>query len=367
MGLLFESYTADILVILVSTVLGLYYYGTKTFSYWKRFGIKYVEPLPFFGNSIDAMLTGKPMAMLSRDVYNFFPGEKYIGMFMLRTPTLFIRDPYLITRVMIKDFSHFYNRANKPNEELDPLSAHLVFLTDQRWKNLRYKLTPVFSSGKLKTMYDQLDECAGEMESYFSDSIKRNNLLEMRDCMAKFTTDVIGSCAFGLQFNALKDPDSEFRRVGKQLFKPSYRNTIITVLAAVHPLLPRILKLKMIAPEIENFYMNFIRDTVQYREQNNIKRNDFIQMLIDIRKEDASGASKFVKNTNPKKKTDETENKEGTNTINIISIFLLEIKYWGQPHDKTQTQRCEMCTLQTPRHVCSDLSKLHARSRVLYV
>lgn len=310
MGLIFESSVVDILLLLTASILYLYYFATKRFNHWKRLGIKYIKPIPFFGNTLETAVGIKSGAVSHQDMYNTFPDEKYFGIFMLRSPTLFIRDPAIIHRILIKDFSHFYNRGTSFDEELDPLSAHLVNLTDQRWKNLRYKLTPVFSSGKLKTMYNQLEECANEMEQFFSEAVKKNNLLELRESMAKFSTDVIGSCAFGLQFNALKDPDSEFRRRGREIFRPSYRSLIKFFLRSVHPSIPRILKLKLLTKDTEQFYLNFVKDTVQQREANNIKRNDFIQLLIEIRKEDASGPSQFVQNKYVNGHTDEPPNKE---------------------------------------------------------
>lgn len=42
--------------------------------------------------------------------------------------------------------------------------------------------------------------------------------IECRDLCAKYTTDVIGVFAFGLNMNALSDEESEFRKFGKSLF-----------------------------------------------------------------------------------------------------------------------------------------------------
>ena len=176
-------------------------------------------------------------------------------------------------------------------------------------------------------MYSQVEECANEMTQFFHDSIKsKNNLLEMRECMARFTTDVIGSCAFGLQFNALKDPDSQFRKMGRQLFSPptfrSHFNRMMKLfLTALHPKLPRLLNFRTSSRETEQFYIKFIKDTINYREENNIVRNDFIQMMMEIRKEDAAGASEFVQNKYANRDVTGPVKKEGTNIYYIFIYF----------------------------------------------
>lgn len=272
-------------------IFALYYFSIKTFNHWKELGIKYVKPVPFFGNTMLTTFRKKSPALNQQEIYSLYPNEKFVGMFMFRTPLLLIRDPQLVHLILTKDFSHFYDRGITVDERVDLLSSHLVNLKGQKWKSLRSKLTPAFSSGKLKSMCFQLGECADTLDQYLDDLVSSGNSQDLREIMAKFATDVIGSCAFGLQFNTLKDPNSEFRKMGQEIFKPSIRFLAKFVARTFHQNLPYILNLKFLSHEVETFFLDFVKNTVKEREERNVERKDFIQLLIERRKEDLTSGS----------------------------------------------------------------------------
>lgn len=49
---------------------------------------------------------------------------------------------------------------------------------------------------------------------------------EFRDIFARYTTDIIASCAFGVQVNSLRNPECEFRKNSRSI-------TTFTLLRAV--------------------------------------------------------------------------------------------------------------------------------------
>jgi len=49
------------------------------------------------------------------------------------------------------------------------------------------------------------------------------------------------------------------------------------------PKLSAKLRIKTLPPEIEEFYLSIVRETIDYRVRNKINRNDFMDMLIDIK------------------------------------------------------------------------------------
>lgn len=72
------------------------------------------------------------------------------------------------------------------------MSAHLVHIEGDKWKNLRAKLTPTFSSAKLKMMVPTILNVAEHFKDTLNKDIQKNSVVEMKDLLARFTTDIIG-------------------------------------------------------------------------------------------------------------------------------------------------------------------------------
>jgi cytochrome P450 family 6 len=292
--ILFDSLAFNILISILIVLVTLYYIITKKYDYWRQRNVKFVKPVPLFGNTMSTILRKKSSAILQLEQYKLFPEERYIGIFFFMSPFLMIRDPQLIHQILIKDFTHFYDRGMVYDERLDLLSSHLVNLKGQKWKSLRSKLTPAFSSGKLKSMSYLLEECANSLSDYLDNLCSSTISNDMREIMAKFSTDVIGSCAFGLQFNTLRDPDSQFRKMGQRVFKPSLRFIIRIIARVFHPSLPYYLNLKILDKDVEKFFYDFVRDAIHRREGNKTDKKDFIQLLVELRNEDLTAAKKIT-------------------------------------------------------------------------
>jgi len=107
--------------------------------------------------------------------------------------------------------------------------------------------------------------------------------IEVREFMAKFTTDVIGSCAFGLQFHSMTEESSDFRVMGKKVMDPSKMVSLARMLRCFFPALFRVLKLRTFPKEVNDFFISVVADTLRHRQLNNIRREDFLDALSEIR------------------------------------------------------------------------------------
>jgi cytochrome P450 family 6 len=83
--------------------------------------------------------------------------------------------------------------------------------------------------------------------------------------MSRFTTDVIASCAFCINSNSLKDPDSEFGRRVRSVFKFSVKKGLAMLFAWFAPCINYIFLLGFVEDNINKYVRQSIWSTVEYR------------------------------------------------------------------------------------------------------
>ncbi|XP_043204918.1 probable cytochrome P450 6a13 [Amphibalanus amphitrite] len=106
--------------------------------------------------------------------------------------------------------------------------------------------------------------------------------IELKDCFGRFTMDNIASCAFGVNCNSFKDPNTEFANNAAKLFEEptgfaAVRLILLVLLGnAVQKILPDPLK------PVNRFFSSVIKRTINERQTSN-QRKDFLQLLLDTK------------------------------------------------------------------------------------
>lgn len=264
-----------------------WYYTKSTFGYWQKLKIKFVKPTPLFGNIASFMLKQKSLQQSIDDIYRELYDEPYGGTFLMRDPQLMVKDPALVHAILVKDFKHFQNRVSDSfmvddNKSLNPISGHLVQTNDERWRILRQKMSPLFSSGQLKHMYDQICYCVDLLTQYIDKRMDGTSVdLAIKPEVEKFTIDVIGTCAFGIECDSLKSND-EFTHMCRESINFSITSVIRLILATINRRLPSLLKIPTMPKKVTDFFQNLALDTVEYRRQNGVVRKDILQLLMNL-------------------------------------------------------------------------------------
>lgn len=115
------------------------------------------------------------------------------------------------------------------------------------------------------------------------EAINTGRKLETCALCNRYICDVIGSVAFGLDCKALTSDKSELLEIGEKVFHISGLETLRFFFVNSFMGLSRSLKLKSVKPEYSSFFIETVRQAIEYRETNNVKRNDFLNSLIQLK------------------------------------------------------------------------------------
>lgn len=120
------------------------------------------------------------------------------------------------------------------------------------------------------------------------DEARQHEELDIKDLCARWTTDVIGTCAFGIECNSLENPDAEFMSYGRRIFAKPRHGPLIMSFLDDYKTIGRALHFKKYSDDVTSFFMKVVHDTVDYREKNNVERNDFMDILIKLKNQKPS-------------------------------------------------------------------------------
>lgn len=84
---------------------------------------------------------------------------------------------------------------------------------------------------------------------------------------------------------------------------------------ALAPNLIGLLKVRSIKKEHADFFFNVVNETVKYREDNNIQQNDFLDLLLKIKR-----GHNLASEEDSKSIFEQDSNKEGTQFISYCKV-----------------------------------------------
>jgi cytochrome P450 family 6 len=248
--------------------------------YWSRRGFVQLKPKFFVGDIGKLFLLNKSIAEIYGEIYEKTKNESIVGLYFLYRPALMVNDTKLIQNILVKDFPYFTNHGLYMDEVRDPLSGHLFSLRDEKWKNLRSKISPLFSTAKLKLMFPTFIDCAANLQNHVEKCAKSDyNIIGIRDLLARYTTDIIASVAYGCDNDSINDPENIFRKMGAKVFEPNLKTGIRALTVFLTPMLASFFGIRSVDKDVEDFMFEMVKETIAYREKHNRRRNDFMQVL----------------------------------------------------------------------------------------
>lgn len=171
-------------LIVPTIVIVIYAYLRYTFTHWKRKKVPYLKPTIPWGN---LSMVARRKTSFGINLMRLYESTKepIVGIYLLFRPALLVRDPELVKKVLAADFNSFHDRGIFCNAKIDPLSETLFAMPGRRWKVLRTRLSPTFTSGKLKGMLPTIMAEGKHLQTYLEPMADNGEVVDMKDILSR--------------------------------------------------------------------------------------------------------------------------------------------------------------------------------------
>ncbi|CAG9806321.1 unnamed protein product [Chironomus riparius] len=291
-----KLFTLFVLIILILIVI-TYCYVKKKYSFFETHGVPYLKPQFPFG-SLQKVGSSIHMFEFLITSYNQFKRVgKIAGFYNVFEPIYLITDIEVMKAITVKDFNKFVNRGIFVNEENEPLTGHLFAIEGDRWKFIRKRLRPAFTSQRLISMYSKISRLGCKLVESIEKSTKSEKVsIDIKNVATRFTIDIISSVAFGMDSETLNDKNEELLDMFKEVIGANRPNVVKFLILSAFPNLAKILKIRLFSDKLSDFFAKEVGGNIKVRERISENPNDFLSFLIKL-KNTASSSRKTRKLT----------------------------------------------------------------------
>lgn len=220
------------------------------------------------------------------------------GLYEFFRPILVINDPDVIKHILVKDFEHFSNRRKfdrkASTKERDMVSMEMLSVKNsEEWKGLRSIVTPIFTSGKIKSMFPLVCDKADALVKFSMKQASKNSYVDMKKNFGRYTLDTIATCAFGIECHSLVDDNSEFLKQVDSFFGRNPKKIIKGLLFMFVPRLFKLLGLS-VRPPSTDFFIDVVERNLAARRAGT-RRGDFLDLLLEAQQNSKKPDSKYGK------------------------------------------------------------------------
>lgn len=265
----------------ITIIILLYLLINRIFSYWERLGVPSIKPTIPFGNFANPITNTKPEFFYLQQCYEQLKsmGAKFGGFYAYVAPAFLPIHPEYVKYILVRDSQYFPTRGFNPSKD-EPISVNLFTSDGEKWSDLRSKFTPTFTSAKIRGMFSLIAAAGEKMDKYVENHVAKNCPLNAKDCASRLTSTIISSCAFGIDCDNFQD-DTMISLLREIVVKSS--NFIRLSIRMALPKLANFLRIPIIVLKQSNIICNSLEETVKYRTEKCVSRNDFLQILIEMK------------------------------------------------------------------------------------
>ncbi len=178
------------IIIFVTVTIIIFITQRRRYSHWQTEGIPFIKPQIPFGNLKKVAKRTRSFGTAIYDLYRKTK-EPFVGVYLFLTPAILIRDAELVKNVLVRDFEYFHDRGVYCDDVNDKFSATLFALPGDKWRKLRQSLTPAFTSGKLKSMFQTLLDVGNKLKNHLDPIAEKGEVIEIKSVSGRYVLDVL--------------------------------------------------------------------------------------------------------------------------------------------------------------------------------
>lgn len=281
--------TGWLLTALVVLLLLWMWKSYRSYTVFAKMGIPSPRVLPFLGNT---MVFFKYGTIGTMNKFNEELGKVY-GLYTTLGPTLVIGDLDMVKEILVKQFQHFPDRTKTSGMNFKPWKDGLTQITGDHWKHVRSTLSPTFSSGKMKRMMPGIQQVSLVLKDYLKDKATQGEMIELKELCGRFSMDVIGAVAFGMDVSSIQNPEHDFVKQAKSIMNPSKVQLLLAVFLPKLMIILARLGIVGSLKKAQDFFVHITDRALKDRQTDmqSQKYHDFLQLLVESETEgDSKGA-----------------------------------------------------------------------------
>ncbi|CAH0561143.1 unnamed protein product [Brassicogethes aeneus] len=261
----------------------LIYFYRKSHNYWKNRGLEYVKPTIPFGNFSNFYSKKEGFGETFAKIYGEIKsrGVRHGGGYYFWNPLYIPTDPVIIKDIFISSFEHFKNHGFYMVKE-DPMTQHLFNLEDDKWRDVRAKLSHCFTSGKMRNMFNVMVEHTDVLKRVLKEELSDKSDVKIKKILVRYTTDVVSKCLMGVNTDTLINDKAEILWHGSEFFSKTWGYINNTIVLLIPRAILQKLNFRITPKETEVFFKDLFKNIKSYREKNNDTRNDLFDSVLKL-------------------------------------------------------------------------------------
>nr|XP_034345873.1 cytochrome P450 3A13 isoform X2 [Arvicanthis niloticus] len=275
---LIPNFSMETWMLLATSLVLLYLYGTHSHGIFKKLGIPGPKPLPFLGT-----ILAYQKGFWECDIQCHKKYGKIWGLYDGRQPVLAVTDPDIIKTVLVKEcYSTFTNR--RIFGPVGILKKAISVSENEEWKRIRALLSPTFTSGKLKEMFPIINQYTDVLVKNMRQGLEEGKPTSMKDIFGAYSMDVITATSFGVNIDSLNNPQDPFVEKIKKLLKFDIFDPLflsVTLFPFLTPVFEA-LNVSLFPRDVITFFKTSVERMKESRMKEKEKqRVDFLQLMIN--------------------------------------------------------------------------------------